>query len=267
MGTSGDPTSDAYTPAEIAIRIERSGVAKANLAAVPMFTLAVLAGAFIAFGAILYLVATTDTGLGYGPTRLLGGLAFSLGLILVVIGGAELFTGNSLIVMARCDGLITTRRLLRNWGIVYAGNIVGAVATAQFVVWSGILDGAGGAVGTHARAIAEAKAALPLDQAFVRGLLCNVLVCLAVWLSFAARSVTGKAVAIAFPITAFVALGFEHSIANMFFLPLAMLSGGGPPAGAALTNIAVVTAGNILGGSVLVAVVYWLVYRRGGPAI
>ena len=262
MSEGGEPIFDAYTPAQIAERIETAGIAKARLGLVAMFTLAVLAGAFIAFGGSLFLVATTDPQMGYGPTRLLGGLAFSLGLVLVVVGGAELFTGNNLIVMARCDGLICTLDLLRNWVVVYAGNLVGAVATAQFVVWSGLLDAAGGAVGANAQKIAAAKGALPLDQAFVRGMLCNVLVCLAVWLSFAARDVTGKAVAIAFPITAFVALGFEHSIANMFFLPLSMLSGGGPSIGDAAANLAVVTAGNILGGSVLVAVVYWLVYCR-----
>lgn len=262
MSAGGDPTFDAYSPAEIADRIERAGCAKARLGLIPMFTLAVLAGAFIALGASLFLVATTDTQMGYGPTRLLGGLAFSLGLVLVVVAGAELFTGNNLIVMARCDGMIGTTDLLRNWIVVYAGNFVGALATAQFVVWSGLLDAADGAVGANAHRIASAKGALALDEAFVRGILCNVLVCLAVWLSFAARDVTGKAVAIAFPITAFVALGFEHSIANMFFLPLSMLSGGGPSFAAAAANIAAVTAGNILGGSVLVAVVYWLVYCR-----
>ncbi len=262
MSSSGDPTFDAYTPAQIAERIENAGCAKARLGLVPMVTLAVLAGAFIALGASLFLVVTTDTQLGYGPTRLLGGFAFSLGLVLVVVGGAELFTGNNLIVMARCDALITTRALLRNWAVVYAGNLLGAVATAQFVVWAGMLDAAGGAVGANAHRIADAKGALPLEQAFVRGMLCNVLVCLAVWLSFAARDVTGKAVAIAFPIAAFVALGFEHSVANMFFLPLSMLSGGGPSLGVAAVNLAVVTAGNIVGGSVLVALVYWLVYRR-----
>ena len=260
MTTGGDPILDAYTPAQIAERIEKAGVAKAKLPLVPMATLGVLAGAFIALGACLYLVATTDTQMGYGPTRLMGGIAFSLGLILVVIGGAELFTGNNLIVMARCEGMITTGRLLRNWAVVYVCNLVGAVATALFVVWSGMLDGAGGAVGEHARGIALAKAALPADQAFFRGILCNVLVCLAVWLSFAARSVTGKAIAIVFPITAFVALGLEHSVANMFFLPLSMLAGGGPALGDVVANIAVVTAGNVVGGGLLVGGVYWLVY-------
>lgn len=258
---------DAYAPAEIAQRVEAAGVAKAALATVPTLVLAVLAGAFIAFGATLYTVVVTESGLGFGPERLLGGIAFSLGLILVLVGGAELFTGNSLIVFAWADRRLTSRRLLRNWALVYAGNLVGASATAVMVHGAGIGALADGAVAASAVRIAEAKLALAPTEAFVRGILCNVLVCLAVWLCFGARTVTGKILAIVFPIAGFVALGFEHSVANMYLIPAGWLAGSTLVGVAGyLVNLALVTAGNIVGGGVLVALVYWLVYRKGpGP--
>lgn len=212
-------STDAYAPAEIAQRIENAGVAKADLATIPTLVLAVLAGAFIGFGAMLYVVAITNSGLGFGPERLLGGAAFSLGLILVLVGGAELFTGNNLIVFAWADRKITGMRLLRNWALVYFGNFVGATATAVMVYWSGIDTLADGGVAVTAMRIAETKFALAPTEAFVRGILCNVLVCLAVWLCFAARSVVSKILAILFPISGFVALGFEHSVANMYLIP------------------------------------------------
>lgn len=256
-------STDAYAPAEIAQRVENAGVAKAELAAIPTLVLAVLAGAFIAFGAMLYIVVITNSGLGFGPERLLGGLAFSLGLILVLVGGAELFTGNSLIVFAWADRRITGARLLRNWGLVYLGNFVGATATAVMVHWSGIHNLADGAVGATAMGIAEAKLALAPLEAFTRGILCNVLVCLAVWLCFAARRVAGKILAIVFPISGFVALGFEHSVANMYMIPAGWLAGSElVTAGGYGANLLIVTIGNVIGGGVLVALVYWLVYRR-----
>ncbi len=255
---------DAYSPAEIAQRVESAGVAKAGLATIPTLVLAVLAGAFIAFGARLYVVVTTESGLGFGPERLLGGLAFSLGLILVLVGGAELFTGNSLIVFAWADGKITGARLLRNWGLVYFGNFVGATATALAVHWSGIHGLADGAVAGTVMGIAEAKLALTPIEAFVRGILCNVLVCLAVWLCFGARTVSGKILAIVFPISGFVALGFEHSVANMYMIPAGWLAGSElVTLGGYAANILVVTIGNVIGGGVLVALVYWLVYGKG----
>ncbi len=254
---------DAYAQATLAERVENAGVAKAGLATVPTLVLGVLAGAFVAFGAIFYAVVMTGNGLGFGPGRLLGGLAFSLGLILVIVGGAELFTGNSLIVFAWADRKITARALARNWALVYSGNLAGATATALLVHWSGIERLADGAVGKTLVAIAEGKLALPPAEAFVRGILCNVLVCLAVWLCFAARLVADKILAILFPITAFVALGFEHSVANMYLLPAGWLAGSTAVALPGYTeNLVLVTAGNIIGGGVLVAFVYWLVYRR-----
>lgn len=254
---------DAYTPAQIALRVESAGVAKANLGSVPTIVLAILAGAFIAFGAMFYTLVVTESTLGFGPTRLLGGAAFSLGLILVVVGGAELFTGNNLIVMAWADKRITGRQLLRNWVLVYLGNFLGAVATAGFIALSGALDINSGAVGATAATIAESKLQLAPIEAFIRGILCNALVCLAVWLCFAARSVTDKILAILFPISAFVGLGFEHSVANMYVIPVAMFSGLlESDISGLLVNLGVVTLGNIIGGSLLVALVYWVIYRR-----
>lgn len=258
-----DQTIDAYRPAAIAERVETAGVAKARLGLLQTLTLGILAGAFIAFGAMLFTLVMTDSGLGLGPGRLLGGVAFSLGLVLVVIAGAELFTGNNLIVMAWADRRISGLDMLRNWTFVYIGNLIGAVATAVLVHWSGTLGMGDGAVSRTALSIAQAKVSLPYDQAFVRGILCNALVCLAVWLSYAARTVVGKILAVIFPISAFVALGFEHSVANMYFIPLGMIIGDTITVGQFLGNLVFVTAGNLIGGSVLVGLVYWIAYRRG----
>ena len=250
-------------PAEIARLVEEVGTRKVALGLLQTLSLAVLAGAFIAFGAMFFTVVVTGSELGFGPTRLLGGVAFSLGLVLVIIGGAELFTGNSLIVMAWASRRVSTAALLRNWAIVYAGNLFGAVGMAVMIHASGVLDMGGGAVGESAVAITASKLALGPEQAFVRGVLCNVLVCLAVWMCFAARGATGKVAVIIPPVTAFVVLGFEHSVANMYLIPVGMLHRDGAINVFLLaTNLVPVTAGNIVGGGVLVALVYWLVYLR-----
>jgi len=259
---SDDVNFDAYKPAEIARRVQAAGVEKVRLAFLPLLTLAVLAGAFIAMGAAFYTLTVTGNVLGFGVGRLVGGVAFSLGLILVVIGGAELFTGNNLIVMAYADGKVTLAQMLRNWGIVYLGNFIGALGTVALMVLSGTLFLAGGEVGITARGIAEAKLALPVDEAFFRGILCNTLVCLAVWLSYASQRVTGKILGIVFPITAFVAAGFEHSVANMYLIPVGFAAGVPLDLGGLALNLAAVTLGNIGGGGVLVGLVYWLVYLR-----
>jgi len=255
---------DAYPPAQIALLVEQVGVRKATLPAVPTLALGVVAGAFIAFGAMLYTLVMTDNPMGLGPGRLLGGLAFSLGLILVVVGGAELFTGNNLVVMAWAARKITGGELARNWTLVYLANLAGSLGSAIMVHWSGTLEVGGGAVADTARAIAQAKVALGFTEAFFRGVLCNVLVCLAVWLSFAAHDVPGKVLAIVFPISAFVALGFEHSVANMYLIPVGMLLGAdGVTVAGFVASLVPVTLGNIVGGGVLVALVYWLIYLRG----
>jgi formate/nitrite transporter len=244
-------------------------------------TLGVLAGAFIAFGAIFMITTLAGAGaMPFGVARLIGGLVFSLGLILVVVGGAELFTGDNLMVIAWASRSISLAALLRAWLIVYVGNFIGAVGTAGLVFLAG-WPGLGQAqVGGTALAIATAKAGIPFLEALVLGILCNVLVCLAVWLSFSARTVVGKVVAIVPPISAFVAAGFEHSIANMFFFPVALLIKWWAPAGfwqaaganagdfgaltitAAIANLVPVTIGNVIGGGVLVGAVYWFVYLR-----
>ena len=260
-----DPTGiDAYTPAEIAARIEKAGIGKARLPAMSLVALAMLAGAFIAFGAMLYTLVMTGSGLDFGPARLVGGIAFSVGLILVIVGGAELFTGNALIVMAAASGRISITALLRNWGIVYAGNFAGSLGAAVLVYLSGTLALDHGAVGETAREIARAKLALSADQAFFRGVLCNALVCLAVWLCFSARDVTGKVLAIVWPISAFVALGFEHSVANMYLIPVGMVAEAGFDIGGFAHNLFWVTLGNIVGGAGGVALVYWTIYLRPG---
>jgi len=257
-----DPTGiDAYRPAEIARRIEDAARTKAALPRVPLATLGLLAGAFISFGAMFYLAVLSGADPGHGPTRLLAGLAFSLGLILVVVGGAELFTGNALIVMAWVDGAVGTRALLRNWVVVYAANFAGAIATAWLAGLAG-LDAGG--VGKVAARIAEAKFALGPVELAARAILCNALVCLAVWLSFAAHDVAGKILAVVWPIAAFVALGFEHSVANMFLLPFGLMAGAQGGIGDIAVNLLFVTAGNIVGGAGGVALSYRAAYRRAG---
>lgn len=277
-------TLDALLPAEVAQKAEDVGVHKARLGALETLALAVLAGAFIAMGAVFATTVTTAAGgaVPWGVSRLLGGLVFSLGLILVVVAGAELFTGNNLIVMAWISGKLSLPRLLRNWSLVYVGNMVGALGTAVLIWLSGQYTFAGGAVGLNALNLATHKVELGFVQAVALGILCNALVCLAVWLAMAARTVTDKIVAVVFPIAAFVAAGFEHCVANMYFIPVGLLIktdsafmahlGQEPGRTAALTvhafllhNLLPVTLGNIIGGGVLVGLVYWFIYLRAVP--
>jgi formate/nitrite transporter len=285
---------DALLPGEMATRAEYLGVRKAEMPALTMFTLAVLAGAFISLGAIFATTvsaggmsvtaadgtAAFSTGLPYGVTRLLSGLVFCLGLILVVVGGAELFTGNNLIVMAWASKKVSTYALLRNWGIVYAGNFVGAIGTAILMFMSKQYAFGANSVGIAALKTAVSKTSLDFWQALVLGILCNALVCLAVWMTFSARSTMDKIMAIIFPVTAFVAAGFEHSIANMYFVPYALFIQMFDPAFVAsvadkvpgmesltwsaflFNNLIPVTIGNIIGGAVLVAAIYWSVFLR-----
>ncbi len=275
---------DALLPSAMADKAADAGVAKANLGFWRMFVLAVLAGAFIALGAVFATTVTTGGGgeLPFGLVKLAGGLVFCLGLILVVVAGAELFTGNNLIVMAWASGKVSTGNLLRNWMIVYLGNFVGSLLTAAGIFLSGQYAFGNGAVGLNALNIANAKVNLGFGQAIVLGIFCNALVCLAVWLCMSARTTTDKILAIIFPITAFVAAGFEHSIANMYFIPAGLFIKAGANApiwGAGLTfeaaeyanltwgnfifaNLLPVTIGNIIGGAVMVGLVYWFIYLR-----
>lgn len=267
--------SDAYAPREVAQRIESVGVAKARLATLPLLMLGLLAGAFIGLGAMFFTLVKSDAALGFAASSILGGLVFSLGLLLVVVAGAELFTGNNLLAMAWADGKISSAELLRNWVLVCLANFAGAAGLAVLVFASGHTELNGGAIGQQVLKMAVAKQNLSLGNAFFRGVLCNVLVCMAVWMAMAGRSVTDKMVAIVFPITAFVAAGFEHSIANMYLMPLAMLIQHFDPASAgssAITwtgmagNLVPVIAGNLVGGSVLVGLAYHVIYRRGASA-
>ena len=286
---------DALLPADMAVKAEAIGVKKASLNAVSMFALAVLAGAFIALGAIFATtvsagsLATTaadgtaafSTGLPYGVVRLLSGLVFSLGLILVIVGGAELFTGNNLIVMAWAARKVSTGLLLKNWVIVYIGNFVGALATAGLMYFTAQYKFGNGAIGATLLTTANAKVSLDFVQAIALGIMCNALVCLAVWLTFSARTTTDRILAIIPPITAFVAAGFEHSIANMYFIPVGLFVKAGAPesfwtmihktaadyanltwGGFLINNLLPVTIGNIIGGAVMVGAVYWFIYLR-----
>lgn len=275
---------DAHPPAKMASRMEEVGVAKAQLKAETMFALAMLAGAFIGTGAIFCTVVTTGlaaAGVGYGIIKLLGGLVFCLGLIAVVVAGAELFTGNNLIIMGFANGRVPLSGLLRNWVIVYIGNFVGSILTALVMYLSKQYMSSGGALGANALGIANAKCGLEFIQAVALGIMCNALVCLAVWLCLSARSTTDKIAAIIFPITAFVAAGFEHSVANMYFIPIGLFIKGfagsdfwtaiGKTAadygnltwGAFfIKNLLPVTIGNIIGGAGFVGLAYWFIYLR-----
>jgi formate transporter len=281
---------DALLPPDMAHRAEAIGIRKAKQDFLMMFALAVLAGAFIAAGA--FFATTVWTGgaaLPYGLNRVFGGLAFCLGLILVIVAGAELFTGNNLIVMAWAARKVSTGQLFRNWGIVYMGNFVGALLTVVLMLLSKQYLAGKGAVGLTALQIATTKASLDPIQAFFLGIMCNALVCIAVWLTFSARTTTDKILAIIFPITAFVAASFEHSVANMYFIPMGLLIKQFAPAAfwasdalakatpTAITieafskltwgnffinNLIPVTLGNIVGGAGMVGLIYWFVYLR-----
>ena len=263
------PLFDAYDPPQIAQRVREVGVAKATAPIQTTFALALLGGAFISLGSLFYTVTITGTSpgaLSFGLARAAGGIAFSLGLVLVVVGGAELFTGNNLLAMAWAARRITLRQVLRNWLVVYAGNCAGALGTVGLVFLAGVHGLADGVVGEVAVNIARSKGSVGIVEAVARGILCNVLVCLAVWLCLSARSVADKILGIVFPISAFVACGFEHSVANMYFLPMGFLLAFGTndplDVGGILSNLLWVTVGNIVGGTLLVAQVYWFVYLR-----
>lgn len=271
-------SNQCLAPAEIVKKVEGAGVTKSKLNTMSTIALGVMAGAFIGLGAVFMTLVTTSTSLGFGITKLIGGLVFCLGLVLVVLAGAELFTGNSLLTVSFISGRINLARLARNWGLVYFANLAGALALVGFMFYSNQWTFLGSQVGANALMIANAKVGLGFGEALVRGILCNFLVCLAVWMAFGARTLAGKIMAIIFPITAFVAAGFEHSIANMYFIPMGMLMAKQPAVleAAGVTaasvanlnwtgfvgNLVPVTIGNIIGGGIFVGAVYWLAYLR-----
>jgi formate transporter len=276
------PILDALLPDAVARKAEEAGVAKSRRDAPRLIALSVLAGAFIAFGAMLatIVLAGSDGAVSFGIARFVAGLAFSLGLILVVVGGAELFTGDMLMVMAWASGRLPVTKMLRAWAIIYLGNLIGALGTALLVFLSGHHEVGKGLIGAAALTAASGKAALPFFEAFVRGILANVLVCMAVWATLGGRTVADKVLVIVLPVAAFVAAGFEHSIANMYLLPYAWMIKAGASGefwgmigrsavefdilmpGAIAMNLAAATAGNFVGGALLVGIVYWFIYLR-----
>jgi formate transporter len=272
---------DSLLPPEMALQAELIGVSKVNMSLSKTLVLAMLAGAFIAFGSIFFTTVTAGSTMSYGITRLFGGFSFSLGLVLVIVGGAELFTGNNLIIMAWANKKISTSQIFKNWVLVYLGNMIGALFIVFLMFFSKQYSFASGTVGINVLNIAKTKCELGFVQAILLGILCNILVCLAVWLCFSSRSIAGKIASIVFPITAFVACGFEHSIANMYFIPEAILVlNYGDLKFLTLVhqsalhyesiswsnylynNLLPVTIGNIIGGAVLVGLVYWFVFLR-----
>jgi formate transporter len=262
----------AYSPAEIKEAVEGVGVKKANLPFLASFMLAIVGGGSIGFGAVYYTIVASDPDLSFATIRVLGGLVFSLGLALVLVGGAELFTGNNLIVMAWASGRVSTRTMLRNWTIVWFGNLIGSLGLIILVFFSHHLDMNEGRIGLSILNTAAGKIRPDMVTLFFKGILCNILVCAAVWLAYAGRSVTDKIVALILPVSAFIAAGFEHCVANMYFLPMAWLlvqTGHVPvnfdispiTVSGILHNLVPVTLGNIVGGAGFVGAVYWAIYR------
>lgn len=279
---------DAYSPQEMAQRVEKVGVTKARLDFWSTLALGILAGAFIGLGAMFFTLVVHDSKLSFGFTQLIGGAAFSLGLILVIVGGAELFTGNSLIVMAFVDRKITLKELLRNWAIVFLGNFFGALTMVAWIYLSRHWAMNQYLVGLKAVLIANAKVNFSFLEMLIRGILANALVCLAVWLCFSGRNVVDKILSIVFPVTAMVACGFEHCVANMYYIPLGIILKSRPeiieaaqagifakPQDLSLLtwdnflfrNLIPVTLGNIIGGVALVGIIYWFIYLRKAPGL
>jgi len=268
---------DDLTPAEVATKAVGVGVKKAGLDFWTMFVLALFGGAFIAIGAVLATtVGSNGAEFPYGLNALLKGLIFTVGLILVIVAGAELFTGNNLMLIAVLNKKITLGKMLRNWGVVYIGNLIGSVIVALIMVMSKQYTFAGGAIGKTALTIANTKSGLEFWSALGLGIMCNILVCLAVWMTFSARTTAGKILAIIAPISAFVAAGFEHSVANMYFIPVGLFIKAFNPEFAAqagefanlswanffVKNLLPVTIGNIIGGAIFISAAYWFIYLR-----
>jgi len=274
--TNPDPFL-SFTPPQMLEKASSAGIKKANLAFWPTFLLAILAGAYIAFGGVFATVVATGTmeSWPYGIVKLVQGLVFSLGLILVVVGGAELFTGNILMVIPLLQKKIRFSQLIRNWFLVYTGNFIGSIVIAGLIIAAGSYHGANGTLGTTMIRIAESKLQHTFLQALSLGILCNILVCLAVWLCYSARSTADKILAIVFPISAFIAAGFEHSVANMYLLPVALFLKNFDPSFLnqvsldlsnlnwthfLVNNLLPVTIGNIIGGGLFVGIAYFLAY-------
>jgi len=273
------PTLEDKAPGTIAETVAQTvGVAKATSPWLTVFVLGILAGSYIAFGGLLSTTVTFDAAAkwGIGFTKILGGAAFSVGLMLVVIAGAELFTGNNLMISSVMIKQITFSTMVKRWGIVFLANFIGSMIIVLVFYFSGLWKTGDGALGVAAVKVAYNKVALSFGEALWRGIGCNWLVCLAVWMALAARQVIGKIFAIFFPIMAFVAIGFEHSVANMYFIPtgILLMNGAGfssvPGVDPNLLgwinflwrNLLPVTLGNIIGGGFFVGMSYWGAYLR-----
>lgn len=286
VGAGAVPTVAYEPPKEIAAAVAKASEAKAKMPLVNVLLLGCLAGAYIAIGAQLSTMVTNDLAkfVGDGLSRLTGGMVFSVGLVMVILCGAELFTGNNLVMaLGLYDRKISWGQLLRNWGLVYLANFLGAMLLVYLVYQTDLWTANGALVGAKAVATAQAKVNLTFAEAFSRGILCNWLVCLAVWLANAGRDAISKMLGIILPITAFVASGFEHSVANMYFIPMGLLLKNQAPVVAAMggtatdtltwgnflvDNLIPVTLGNIVGGAIFVAGIYWVVYlRQARPAV
>jgi len=274
-------THALLSPAQMARAAEDSSVAKATNRPLKSFLLGLTAGGYIALGFVFF--TTTQVGaqeMPWGVAKLLGGLVFSTGIVLVVLTGAELFTSSTLTLTARASGRITWTQLLRNWGVVYVANFIGALVIAGLVHVAGTWHSADGGWGAVVLGTAQAKVSHPFLEAFALGILCNLMVCLAVWAAYSGRTTTDKILALTLPIALFVSAGFEHSVANMFMIPLGILikgtagaefwssTGLAPADFADLTwgsflvdNLLPVTLGNIVGGGVMVGVMYWTIFR------
>lgn len=274
--------NSALPPAEIAAAVVQTSVAKATLGPLRQFILGILAGVFIAFAsegsnmAAFNLLASPST---YGLGKALAGAIFGTGLMLVVLAGGELFTGNTLMLAGVLDKRIRLGQMLQNWLFVYVGNLAGSLLIAHMMVASGLFNSGDSLLGGMTIKIAAYKTGLPFLSAFYLGVLCNWLVCLAVWMAAGARDMAGKILSIFFPIWLFITSGFEHSVANMYYIPAGILAKSNeawaaasklaPEKLAALTwpaflanNLLPVTLGNIVGGGLLVGGVYWFVYLR-----
>lgn len=265
---------DAYTPAEMEDKAEKTGIKKVTMPVMSSFLLAVVAGGFIGLGGMYFTIVLADSSLSFAVQRVLGGTVFALGLSLVLVGGAELFTGSTMTVMAMASGHVTFGQVLRNWVVVWVGNLVGALGLVFLVFMSHHMEMNNGGIGVATLKLAIGKIQPDAVTIFFKGILCNMMVCLGVWLAYACRSVADKIIAMLLPIGLFVAAGFEHCVANMYFLPMAWLLTvtGHVPAGldvSAITipgilhNLLFATLGNIVGGSVLIGGMYWLIYRKG----
>jgi formate/nitrite transporter len=273
---------DAYSPSQIASRIDAVALVKAKYSTAQTFWMGINAGVYIALGAQFATLVISDSTLHFGLNSIIAGIVFSLGLILVVVGGAELFTGNCLIIIGYADKKVTGKEVLDNWSISFIGNLIGSLIVVFFMYQSHQWEFFNDMVGAKALLIANKKVNLSFEVAFARGVLCNSMVCLAVWLCFSARNVADKIISLVFPVAGFIASGFEHCVANMYFIPMGVVLKKNPEVLAAAEKMAgktlnlsqltwkgfvidnqiPVILGNVVGGVILVGIMFWFVYLR-----